>query len=127
MMEFVDGAVLDKAPLVDVLDRETAGRLGEQLVATLAQLHAVEPGAVGLADFGRPEGFLERQVRRWHKQWAASETRPLPLEAEVEAALSRRRPASGPPTIVHGDYRLTNVIYGRELDHIAAIVDWEMA
>jgi aminoglycoside phosphotransferase (APT) family kinase protein len=127
VMEFVDGIVLDQAPVIAALDRETAANLGEQLVASLALLHSVEPGAVGLEGFGRPLGFLERQVRRWHQQWEASATRPLAVEADVVEALTRGRPDSGPATIVHGDYRLTNVIFSADLDAIAAIVDWEMA
>jgi aminoglycoside phosphotransferase (APT) family kinase protein len=127
VMEFVEGAVLDRAELVDALDESTAVNLGEQLAANLAGLHSVEPGAVGLADFGRPEGFLARQLRRWQQQWQASQTRSLPLEAEVVARLEDRLPPSGSPAIVHGDYRLTNVIFAPALDRIAAIVDWEMA
>jgi aminoglycoside phosphotransferase (APT) family kinase protein len=127
VMEFVDGVVLDKAPLIDALDLATAANLGEQLVSSLALLHSIEPGSVGLADFGRPDGFLERQVRRWHKQWQASETRPLPIEEQVLGKLNRLMPESGAPAIVHGDYRMTNVIYTRDLGEIAAIVDWEMA
>ncbi len=127
VMEFVDGVVLDQAPAIAELDPETAAGLGEQLVASLALLHSVAPGAVGLEGFGRPTGFLERQVRRWHQQWEASAARPLAVEAEVVDRLTRARPDSGPGTIVHGDYRLTNVIFSPALDTIAAIVDWEMA
>ena len=127
VMEFVEGAVLDRAALIDAIDRETAANLGEQLVSTLALLHSITPGSVGLEGFGRPDGFLERQVRRWHQQWQASETRPLPIEADVVGQLDRLRPVSGPPAIVHGDYRLTNLIYTGSLDRVAAIVDWEMA
>jgi aminoglycoside phosphotransferase (APT) family kinase protein len=127
VMEYVDGLVLDSPSRIDAVNAETAANLGEQLVSTLALLHSVEPGAVGLADFGRPEGFLERQVRRWHQQWQASETRPLAIENEVVDSLNRLRPESAAPAIVHGDYRLTNVIYSRDLAQIAAIVDWEMA
>jgi aminoglycoside phosphotransferase (APT) family kinase protein len=127
IMEFVDGVVLDQPAAIDALDSATAGNLGDQLVATLALLHSIEPGAVGLSSFGRPEGFLARQVKRWHQQWQASETRPQPIESELVARLTTLLPESGPPAIVHGDYRLTNVIYARPLDHIVAIVDWEMA
>jgi aminoglycoside phosphotransferase (APT) family kinase protein len=127
MMEYVDGRVLDHADSIAALDADTAANLGDQLVSTLAVLHSIEPGAVGLSDFGRPDGFLERQLRRWHQQWQSSETRPLPIEGSVVERLNRFLPTSGAPAIVHGDYRLTNVIYTSSLDRIAAIVDWEMA
>jgi aminoglycoside phosphotransferase (APT) family kinase protein len=76
---------------------------------------------------GRPAGFLERQVRRWHKQWQASETRPLAELVRVVDRLLARVPRPASPAIVHGDYRLTNVICRRDLTGIAAVVDWEMA
>ncbi len=82
---------------------------------------------MGLGEFGRPDGFLQRQVKRWHQQWQSSETQPRPIEGEVVARLNELLPESGAPTIVHGDYRLTNVIYDRPLTRIVAIVDWEMA
>ena len=77
----------------------------------LADLHAVDPAASGLADFGRPEGFLERQVRRWSKQLDASRSRDMPGIDELHHRLSPRRPAeSGAPAIVHGDFRLDNLL-----------------
>jgi aminoglycoside phosphotransferase (APT) family kinase protein len=90
-------------------------------------LHDVEPASVGLADFGRPEGFLERQVRRWHQQWDASETEPRAILDETIAKLNSTLPGQSAPGIVHGDYRLTNVMYRPDLGSIAAVVDWEMS
>ncbi len=127
LMSFVDGVVLDRQDAVDALDRPAARRVGEQLVDVLVALHAVDPASVGLADFGRPEGFLDRQLRRWSAQWEASQARPLPVFDAVVERLRAGRPASPAPSIVHGDYRLTNVIYRPALDGIAAVVDWEMA
>ena len=127
LMGFVDGVVLDTAELVDAVPIASATRLGEELADSLAALHAVDPARIGLSDFGRPEGYLARQVVRWHKQWLASQTRPLPIEARVVDLLTTRRPESPASAIVHGDYRLTNVIYDRGLRRIEAIVDWEMA
>ncbi len=127
VMEYVDGAIVDSAAKVEAIDRPTAAALGDQLVETLARLHAVEPASVGLEEFGRPQGYLERQVRRWHQQWEASEIRPLPIEGAIVSSLNAKRPTSGAPTIVHGDYRLTNVIFDHSLTRISAIVDWEMA
>ena len=127
VMSYGDGVVLDRADAVRALDRDAARRVGEALVDTLVELHAVAPEDVGLADFGRPAGFLERQVRRWHKQWQASETRPVPELQQVVDALLADLPESGAAAIVHGDYRLTNVIYSHDVARIAAVVDWEMA
>lgn len=127
VMDYVDGLVLDTDERIGALSPQTAGELGDELVQTLVALHAVDPAAVGLDGFGRPEGFLGRQVKRWHQQWVASETRPLPVEEQVSTQLAQKLPRSGAPTIVHGDYRLTNVIFDRSLTRIAAIVDWEMA
>lgn len=127
LMQFVDGVVFDRPETLDVLDVPAAGRACGQLVDTLVALHAVDPAVVGLAEFGRPEGFLARQVARWHRQWAASETRPLPVLAEVVDALTASLPHQAPPALVHGDYRLSNVLFRPDLTGIAAVVDWEMA
>jgi aminoglycoside phosphotransferase (APT) family kinase protein len=127
LMGFVDGVVLDKPALLRELSAADATSTCEQVADTLANLHAVEPAAVGLSDFGRPEGFLARQVRRWHQQWQASETRPLAeLDATVER-LNATLPEQSAPAVVHGDYRLTNVMFAPGLERIAAVVDWEMA
>ena len=127
LMSFVDGVVLDRPAAMRALDQDAARAVCEQLVDSLVRLHAVDPAAVGLADFGRPDGFLERQVRRWHTQWKASRTGPPTEPDAVVAALLRRLPPPAAPGIVHGDYRLTNVIYRPDLTGIAAVVDWEMA
>jgi aminoglycoside phosphotransferase (APT) family kinase protein len=96
-------------------------------VDTLVTLHAVEPEAVGLVDFGRPDGFLQRQVRRWHTQWQASRSEPRAHLDEVVALLADTLPPQSRPGVVHGDYRLTNVMFRPDLSAIAAVVDWEMA
>ena len=118
--------VYDSAERIAGLEPRAAAALGENLVDTLLELHGIEPGRVGLEDFGRPDGFLERQVRRWARQWAASETTPRPQLAEVVTALQDALPESPAPGIVHGDYRLSNCIYAPDAS-IAAVVDWEMA
>ncbi|WPO74758.1 MULTISPECIES: phosphotransferase family protein [unclassified Streptomyces] len=126
VMEFVDGTPYrtseELAPLGP--ERTRAAVLG--LVDTLVDLHAVDPAAVGLGDFGRPDGFLDRQLRRWGKQLDASRNRDLAGIDELHAALGRSLPASPAPTVVHGDYRLDNVLIGGD-DRIKAILDWEMS
>ncbi|MFH8563518.1 phosphotransferase family protein [Streptomyces sp. NPDC017988] len=126
VMEFVDGTPYRTAEELAPLgpERTRAAVLG--LVDTLVDLHAVDPAAVGLGDFGRPDGFLDRQLRRWGKQLDASRNRDLAGIDELHAALGRSLPASPAPTVVHGDYRLDNVLIGDD-DRIKAILDWEMS
>jgi aminoglycoside phosphotransferase (APT) family kinase protein len=125
VMSYVDGVVLRGWAWQP--DPATARRCGETLVDLLVRLHGVDHEAVGLGDFGRPEGYLERQVRRWHQQWERSQTRELPLLDEVTARLAKEIPQSARAGIVHGDYRLDNVMFDRDLARILAVMDWEMA
>lgn len=128
LMERVEGYVIrDRLP--DVFSSDDARReIGLRLVDTLAQLHAVEWQAVGLGDFGKPTGYLERQLRRWMGQLDASRSRALPDLDAVSEWLKAHLPESGPATIVHGDYRLDNVMYAAGMPpRIVAIFDWEMA
>ncbi|MDQ2748463.1 MAG: phosphotransferase family protein [Actinomycetota bacterium] len=127
LMAFVEGVVLDHPKALGRLDADAARRTCEQLMDTLAALHALDPAEVNLSDFGRPEGFLARQIKRWHGQWQASETRPLAQLARVVDRLDTTMPEPSAPAIVHGDYRLTNVMFSPDLSRIAAVVDWEMA
>jgi aminoglycoside phosphotransferase (APT) family kinase protein len=97
------------------------------LVDALVALHGADWRAIGLETFGKPEGYLERQVRRWTGQLEKSRQRPLPDLDAVTAWLTEHMPVSGPATIVHGDYRLDNVIFAEGGPQVLAIVDWEMA
>jgi aminoglycoside phosphotransferase (APT) family kinase protein len=127
LMRFVPGAVLDTPRALDLLGPRDAASVSKILVETLAQLHDLNPAKIGLSDFGRPDGFMTRQVRRWTQQWQASVTRPVPAIDGVITMLADRVPEPGRATVVHGDYRLTNVLYSAGFDDIAAVVDWEMA
>jgi aminoglycoside phosphotransferase (APT) family kinase protein len=127
LMGFVDGVVLDRPDVLASVTREQAARSCELLVDTLLALHAIDPEAIGLGDFGRPAGFLDRQVRRWTAQWQASVTRQLPDVEWLVGWLTDRLPEQSGPGIVHGDYRLTNIIYSAGFTEVAAVVDWEMA
>ncbi|WP_137990319.1 phosphotransferase family protein [Streptomyces vilmorinianum] len=126
VMEFVAGTPYRSAEQLAPLGPERTREAVLGLVDTLVDLHAVDPAAVGLGDFGRPEGFLDRQLRRWGKQLAASRGRDLAGIDELHAALGRALPASPAPTVVHGDYRLDNVLIGED-DRIKAVLDWEMS
>ncbi|MEU5144191.1 phosphotransferase family protein [Streptomyces sp. NPDC021139] len=127
VMEFVDGTPYRTAEQLAPLGPERTRAAVLNLVDTLVGLHAVDPAEVGLADFGRPEGFLDRQLRRWAKQLDASRNRDLAGIDELHATLGRELPRSPAPTVVHGDYRLDNVLIGGEGDEIRAILDWEMS
>ncbi|MDQ0380894.1 phosphotransferase family protein [Amycolatopsis thermophila] len=126
VMEFVEGTPYRAASELEVLGPQRTRAIAESLTDTLVDLHGVDPAAVGLGDFGRPEGFLERQVRRWKKQLDASRSRDLPGIDDLHDQLARAIPASGPAAIVHGDYRLDNVLVDAD-DRITAVLDWEMS
>lgn len=126
VMSRVDGVPYRTAEEITPLGPDRTRAIAGRMIETLALLHAVSPAEVGLADFGRPEGFLPRQVRRWKKQLDASRSRPVPGIDELHELLAASQPEGTPATIVHGDYRLDNLLVGPD-DKIAAVVDWEMA
>ncbi len=126
VMEHVDGVPYRTSQQLSAIGPERTREVVHALVDTLVELHAVDPSSAGLAEFGRPEGFLERQLRRWGKQLAASRSRDLPGIEELPAALAAGLPRSGAPSVVHGDYRLDNVLVGPD-DRIRAVLDWEMS
>jgi aminoglycoside phosphotransferase (APT) family kinase protein len=129
VMEAVAGTPYRHAAELEPLGPERTRAISVELVDTLAALHRVDPEAVGLGDFGRPAGFLTRQVARWRKQLAASYSRDLPAADELHARLEAAAPAvdaRARPGIVHGDYRLDNVLVDTD-DRLRAVIDWEMA
>ncbi|MEU3143671.1 MULTISPECIES: phosphotransferase family protein [unclassified Streptomyces] len=130
VMEFVEGTPYRTADQLAPLGPERTRQAVLGLVDTLVDLHAVDPDAVGLAGFGRPEGFLDRQLRRWGKQLDASRNRDLAGIDALHAALGRELPRSPAPAVVHGDYRLDNVLIASTdggTDSIRAVLDWEMS
>ncbi|MEU4443767.1 phosphotransferase family protein [Actinosynnema sp. NPDC050801] len=127
LMEEVPGVALRHRDQCPWLTPDSARVLSERLVEVLADLHAVDPAEVGLADFGRPDGFLTRQVARWGKQLDASRSRELPGIDKLRDRLAGSVPDSARATIVHGDYRLDNVLVTRDPLDISAVLDWEMA
>ncbi|SEL90617.1 phosphotransferase family protein [Streptacidiphilus jiangxiensis] len=126
LMDEVPGTVYRTADDAAGLGAERARALSFRLIDVLADLHAVEPAAAGLAEFGRPDGYMERQVSRWHRQFEASRSRDIPGMEELQQRLSKGVPAPQRATVVHGDYRLDNTIAADD-DSIAAVLDWEMA
>jgi aminoglycoside phosphotransferase (APT) family kinase protein len=103
-------------------------RMAHEFVDTLATLHAVDPETVGLADYGRPDGFMERQVRRWVGQWEKSKTRDVTEIDELAHRLAKRVPTQQRSTLVHGDYRVDNVVWDAAVPgRINAVLDWELS
>jgi aminoglycoside phosphotransferase (APT) family kinase protein len=102
--------------------------IGEGLVDVLAALHSVDPAQVGLAEFGRPAGFMERQLRRWSKQWEASKIAAYPTLDALRDELVRTLPPERVHAIVHGDFRLDNtVLHATRPGRVVAVLDWEMS
>ena len=129
VMERVRGFVLqDRIPAEIGEDRARRHAIGLAMVDALARLQAVDWRAAGLEDFGRPEGYLERQLLRWRGQWERAKTRELPRIDEILAWLTERLPKTPDATIVQGDFKLDNVMYAPSGDvRVVAIFDWEMA
>jgi aminoglycoside phosphotransferase (APT) family kinase protein len=125
VMGFVEGHVLRDPATAEQLDEDRRRTAGESLIDVLADIHAVDPDAVGLGELGRKEGYIERQLRRWHKQFLDSKTREVPALERVFERLQADVPEQGPATIVHGDYRLDNCLVGDD-GRIAAVLDWEI-
>ena len=123
---FVDGVVIDRPDKAAPLDASARRDASFHLIDVLADLHAVDIEAVGLSTLSRHDGYLDRQLRRWSKQWAASRTRELPIIDDVEQRLQQRRPEQRDVTIVHGDYRFGNCLVDMTRHRVAAVLDWEL-
>ncbi|WP_075743786.1 MULTISPECIES: phosphotransferase family protein [Actinoalloteichus] len=126
VMEFVDGLGALDVPELRALGADGAALIGRELVDRLVALHSVDQEQVGLGDFGRPAGFLDRQLRRWRTQLESSRSRPTGTLDALHAELGRELPRSQASTVVHGDYRVDNTIFGPD-KRMRAILDWEMA
>jgi aminoglycoside phosphotransferase (APT) family kinase protein len=128
VMEYVQGHVITRSvpPAIDSLkDRR---RMGEELVDALVEVHAIDWQAAGLEGFGKPTGYLERQLKRFLGLWDHNKTREIPAVETVADWLKANFPQSGPSTVVHGDYRLGNTMFAPEAPaRLNAIFDWEMS
>jgi len=130
LMERVDGVVIreELPPAFDAMEERQ--RLGTEMIDALVELHAVDPRAPALAALGRSDGYLERQLRRWAGQIELTlpQTRALPGIAEATAWLQAHLPRSSETTVVHGDYKLDNVVFSTDAPaRLRSIFDWEMA
>jgi aminoglycoside phosphotransferase (APT) family kinase protein len=128
VMERIPGEVIVTS-IPDALDSpQERRRIAEELIDALAEIHAVDWQAAGLEGFGKPTGYLERQLRRFTGLWELNKTREIPAVERVGAWLAQNMPRSGPATIVHGDFRLGNTIYDAQAPaRLQAVLDWEMA
>ncbi len=128
LMDLVEGRVLRSVEDLDGMAPADVTALGTRLVDVLADLHLLDVERAGLADFGRPDGYLARQVRRWGTQLDASRSREVPGIDVLREGLGAAVPASAGAAVLHGDYRLDNVMVGLDDPRrVAAVLDWEMA
>jgi aminoglycoside phosphotransferase (APT) family kinase protein len=129
VMKKVDGYVIRGVPPAGWADSaQDRHAVGDVLVDTLADLHAIDPDEIGLTGYGRPSGLGERQVRRWSDQWERSKSRDIPAVDELGRRL-RADPPTGPGgAIVHGDYRIDNCMLGKQMPPtVEAVLDWELS
>ncbi|MEY3041849.1 MAG: hypothetical protein RLZZ174_931 [Pseudomonadota bacterium] len=124
VMRFVEGAVLHDADSAQGLPQAERAALGEHVIDVLAALHALDPDAVGLGTLGRKEAYLARQLKRWTTQWENSKQREIPAMEAARALLGERMPEQVGASIVHGDYRLGNMIVAD--GRIQGVLDWEL-
>ena len=128
LVEYVDGIVIRTEEQLNALSDQAVADCAHALVDVLALLHGIEPAAVGLGSFGRPGGYLARQVVRWYDQWQRVRTRALPDIDALYQRLAQACPAESGASIVHGDFRIDNAILDPgDPSKVRALVDWEMA
>ena len=127
VMDFVEGPILRMRPDAEPYDESQQRQIGENVIDTLVDIHALNPDEVGLGDLGKKKEYVARTLRRWQGQWEKSQTREIRLIDEVHDRLAARIPEQGPATIVHGDYRLDNMILTPGARRVAAVVDWELS
>ena len=129
VMDLVEGHIVREVFPAGYADTEPERRqVCERLVDTLGALHQVDPASVGLGDFGRPDGYMARQVARWSKQWDASRIEGLEALDAFAADLTDQLPSTQRHTVVHGDFRLDNTVLDpADVGRVAAVLDWEMS
>ena len=128
VMDYIDGVVVTTQMPAELDSPEQRRRAGEELVDALAEIHAVDWRACGLEGYGKPTGYLERQLRRFNGLWEYNKTRELPIIQELAGWLEQNMPESPESTIVHGDYRLGNVMLANDAPaRLIAIFDWELS
>jgi aminoglycoside phosphotransferase (APT) family kinase protein len=126
LMEFVAGRVVWEPHIPDARPSERSA-IYDAMNATLARLHSFDPETLGLMDFGRGENYVARQIERWSKQYRVSQTDEIEAMEELIAWLPRHVPPAAPVRLVHGDYRLDNIILAAQEPTVLAVLDWELS
>ena len=128
VMEYCDGTVYWDAPLKDIKSNDIRSKIYDQMNQTLVALHQVDVDACGLADYGKPGNYFERQLNRWVTQYRASELKPINAMEKLMAYLESHLPADdGKTCLVHGDFRLDNMMFDKQSNEIIAVLDWELS
>jgi aminoglycoside phosphotransferase (APT) family kinase protein len=126
LMAHVEGRVFWNPDMPGAMPAERAA-VYDAMNATMARLHTFDPAAIGLSDFGRGENYVGRQVERWSKQYRASETEEIDEMEELIVWLPKHLPPPGPIRLVHGDYRLDNIVLAPDAPQVRAVLDWELS
>jgi aminoglycoside phosphotransferase (APT) family kinase protein len=128
VMERVRGVILRKAlPRGLSPDAATMKRLSEALIDTLAEIHGTDLAAAGLADLGKPEGYVERQITGWAERYEKAKTDVVPDFERITRWLVANRPSDSPGTLIHNDFKYDNVVVDGKLERVVSVLDWEMA
>lgn len=127
VMEHVQGRIFWDPAIPQLESHAERAAIFDAMNATLAQLHSYDPSAIGLGDFGRADGYVARQIARWSKQYQASETEKIPDMDALMRWLPEHAPATQRPALVHGDYRLDNLILDAQEPRVRAVLDWELS
>jgi aminoglycoside phosphotransferase (APT) family kinase protein len=127
VMEHLDGRIFWDQRLPEVASPAERAAMFQSMNAVIADLHRVDYGAVGLGEFGRPGNYMARQIARWSRQYRASETETIMAMDRLIEWLPEHLPPEGPPAIVHGDYRMDNLIFHPSEPRVIGVLDWELS
>jgi aminoglycoside phosphotransferase (APT) family kinase protein len=127
IMEFLDGRIFWDQRLPEIADPAERAQIFQSMNGVIAALHRVDYAALGLGDFGRPGNYLARQIARWSRQYRASETAAITAMDHLIDWLPQHLPPEGPPAIVHGDYRMDNLIFHKSEPRVIGVLDWELS
>lgn len=127
VMEFLDGRIFWDQRLPEIADPAERTAMFDSMNAVIAALHSVDYQAIGLGDFGRPGNYIGRQIARWSRQYRASETEPIAAMDRLIEWLPLRLPPEGRPAIVHGDYRMDNLVFHPAEPRVIGVLDWELS
>ena len=127
VMEYLDGRIFWDQRLPEIANAAERTAMFDSMNAVIADLHQVDYEAVGLGDFGRPGNYMGRQIARWSRQYRASETEPIAAMDNLIDWLPEHLPPESPPAIVHGDYRMDNLIFHKTEPRVIGVLDWELS